>query len=535
MTSSPRLTRRTLLYSTAALSLAACAPQGNGDTKSESPSPGEVPQYIPFSGIKPDLPGTADGVAPGFFNYPQPPLERQGYPLEDGRSFTALMQALPPSTPPDQNQNYRQMMDRLGVGFEVLYGSYTEYRNKFQVTMASGDLPDLVMIIDVPQLPQLLAKNFTDLTDILGGDGIKNYPGLANIPTPTWSISSINGRIWGVAQPRPPAGRVITARGDLMQDFGISDPNVELADGAEFTELLTLLSSKPDRYALGADPVGWLLPIVKTMIGVPNEWKVESGRFIHENETDEIKEALIRAQDLIKVGVMHPNSFMSPAQNRPWFTSGVTSLYAQAFVGWGGDARNFPEWDVGNVRLPMWEGGGPAPVHKSPAGYDSWVAIKKTADESRVEQLLKVIDYIASPFGTQQYLDILYGVPGYSYNLDPSGNPVRIPDAPEIPNLTYAGGNSSAVLYGQGDEQIVRAQHSYLSEIMPSGLENPADGLYSETKVGKAASLAARTTSIQREILQGLRPLSAWDDFVKKWKSEVGDKMAAELEEAANA
>src|SRR5699024_6342476 len=185
----------------------------------------------PFADTNPDKPGTAEGVSPVFYNFPNPPVDREGYPLPEGEPFTALMQALPPDVPPDENKNYQRLYTEFGRKFDIVYGTYVDYREKFQVTMASGDLPAMMMMMTVPQMPKMLDKTFADLSDHLGGDNIKDYPGLANIPTPTWKIPTLNGRIWGIAQPRPPAGIVITSRGDVMAERGIDDPNLKLADG----------------------------------------------------------------------------------------------------------------------------------------------------------------------------------------------------------------------------------------------------------------------------------------------------------------
>ena len=43
----------------------------------------------------------------------------------------------------------------------------------------------------------------------------------------------------------------------------------------------------------------------------------------------------------------------------------------------------------------------------------------------RIKQLLKVINYVAAPFGTKEYLVANYGVQGQDYQLDENGNPTR--------------------------------------------------------------------------------------------------------------
>ncbi|MFW6597787.1 extracellular solute-binding protein [Propionibacteriaceae bacterium Y2011] len=536
---SPGLSRRALLAGAAgvagAIGLAACD-SGGGGTGSGEPGgnaeqAGKVPTFVPYADVTPDLPGTAEGVAPVFYNFPSPPSERPGFPLPGGEPFTALMQSLPPEMPPEQNENYKKFAEDIGTTFEVIPGTYVNYTEKFQVTMAGGDIPDLVQLIAVPEYPKLLETYFTDLTDILGGDGVKDYPGLANIPTPTWKISTINGRIWGIAQPRPPAGVTVNYRGDIFEERGV-DPNVTVANGEEYIELLKSLTNKDkNEFAMGADPVGWLLRTTQTMCGTPNGWKEEGGVFTHEYETEEYEMALTKAAEIIAAGCLHPNSFSDTASNSAWYKSGVSAMYVQSFVGWGGNERSNPEWKSGNLELPKWDGGGMAPIRKSVAGYYAPIGIKKTDDDARVEQLLRIADYIASPFGTSQYLQVNYGNEGYSWEYE-GPNPKKITDSPAIVPLTYNGGNSGAILFGQGVEESVQKQHDYLSRAIPAGKDDASEGLYSETFNSEGAKLTSASKDVMRGVLQGTMGMDAWRGFVKEWQDKVGNKSREEYAEA---
>src|SRR5690606_18643710 len=151
-------------------------------------------------------------------------------------------QGSPPNVAPDKNKNFALMAEQLGTTFETTFGSYTEYLTKFQTTIAGGDLPDIVQVVAVPQLPTLLEKNFTDRTDVLAGDKVNQYPGLANIPGSTWTVATINGRIWGVSRPQPPAGQVINYREDIMAERGVSADELNPADGDEFLALMEKLT-----------------------------------------------------------------------------------------------------------------------------------------------------------------------------------------------------------------------------------------------------------------------------------------------------
>lgn len=524
-----------VLSGAAALSLAGCGPGKNGPEPRTNGDDEKIPppRYQRYESADPDVPGTEDGVIPIFYDYPENPPRLDAFPLPARQPISIMVQGNPPTPPAESNPNFQLVARQTGGDFTAVYAPYTMYREKFTVSTASGEVPDICSIVAVPQLPALLEKHFADLTEVLSGDGILKYPGLANIPTDSWLTPTINGRIYGVAKPLPAVGYVMTSRGDVLADRGISDPNVKLRDGADFVALLKELSNRGrNEFAMGADPVDWLMTIVKQMVGTPNVWRNDNGAFVHEFETEEMKVALSEAGKIIQADCLHPQSFSDPGQNLTWYQAGVTAIYAHAFVGWGDFARSSPEWNIGNIEAPRWEGGGLAPSRMTSPGFGSWMAFRKS-DPDRLHELLSFADYIASPFGTQEYLEVFYGEEGTSYMMK-DNNPIPVPDGPGITALQNMGGNHRAVLYGGGgDPELVDAQRDYMERALPGGVQDASLGLYSETSVTRAATFENTHRDLQRDILQGAKSLADWDEFVATWKAEVGDSMAEEYAAAA--
>ncbi|MGD7707803.1 hypothetical protein [Microlunatus sp. Y2014] len=203
------ISRRTLLagasgLGVAAIGLTACQP---GTEDAEGPAggaPGEqtpglqLPTYTPFGDVEPDLPGDAElGLPAAYFHFPEI-QEMAGIPLPETEPFSYLAQMPLTQTPQPGNPWYDKFVADMGNRFEMIAGGYAEYLQKFSVTMAGGELPDLVMIEPVPQLERLLDEKFHDLTPYLGGDNIQEYPGLASLPTATWRVCVQGGKLRGV-------------------------------------------------------------------------------------------------------------------------------------------------------------------------------------------------------------------------------------------------------------------------------------------------------------------------------------------------
>lgn len=530
--------RRGFLFGTSltaaalAVGLSGCTDQ-TGQPSSREAGSGEMPTRVPFESAKPDLPELDGGVPPAYFTFPADPVKRDGFPYQGASGpITALLQGNAAGTPRDSNPWWKKLEEASGFGFTIASVVSADYQAKLQVTLAGGDIPDLVQMVNVPGLPGVLDKYFADLSPYLSGDAIKEYPGLASIPTETWKIPMVNGKLWGIAQPRPPAGRIASYRGDLFAKYGITEPP-DLRDGQDFLEVCKQVSDpKNSIYAMGADPAGWMMPAMLEMMGAPNVWSEEGGKFTHQYETEVFKAALDQVTQMFKAGYLHPDSASAGAENYTWWQGGRTSIYIQSIAGWSGYAKQFPAWNLDVLTLPKWEGDGPADKHLLEAGYGAYVAIKK-GSEDRIKELLRFADFVASPFGTQEQLLLGYGVEGTHFKLE-NGEPVSLPaaltDGP--PGLGYLGAQGSAVVYTPNSKVIVQKQYDYLKTVLPTGVDNPSRGLYSEASVTSGASASTAINDLQKEIIIGRKPLSDWDAGVQRWLSETGDQQRTDYQEA---
>lgn len=510
---------------------------GNGVGADPNSPAAEPPAHVPFEGLTPDLPGTADGVTAGFYTYPSPPVDRPGFPLPETEPITAMFQGTAPTMAPEANPVFQRLREQTGNQLTATTVLSTEYVSKFQTTIAGGDLPDLMQIEQVAELPGVLDKYFTDLTDLLAGDNITTFPALAAFTADNWAVSTINGRIWGVPQPRPPAGRIMLTRGDLLAEKGI-DRDPKLNDGEDFADMLAELTNPSDNtFAIAGDPANWLLRAVREMCGAPNVWAEENGEFTHEIMAEETIEALNQTAKLVQAGYTHPEAFSKPGENSTWFRAGVTPLLIQGFTAWGNFSRSNPEFNTGHVDLPQWSGGGSSQIYTSLAGYYAFIGIRKQDSPERVNEILSVLDYIASPFGTTQFLDVMYGVEGATYRMD-DGEPSYLEEPSGAELLTgwpYAGAGAQNILYAPGDEELVRRQHDYLSASLPQGRKNASVGRYSATALSKAATWDKRRKDLERSILLGEKPASDWTTFAEDWNNAVGKQMAEEFAASATA
>jgi len=397
--------------------------------------------------------------------------------------------------------------------------------------VAGEALGDVTQIVVVPQLPKLLDKLFTDLTPFLSGDAVAKYPNLANIPPAAWQVCTVAGKIWGIPQARIPAGSVMLTHGGILEKHGI-DLMPELADGEAFLDLCREINDPANNvFAMGQIPQDWTMRVVLEAVGAPNGWSTDGGNWVSAYETPEYEQALEIVTAMYAEKLYHPNSYGDPGASHTWFDAGVTGLLVQNFANWQDKAGRL-DVPVGSLTMPKWDGGGVAAKHLGAPAYGAPVGLRKTDDEARIDELLRFLDYVASPFGTQEFLHINYGVEERQWNLD-DGAIVTIEDAPdERPiGLNYAGSAIWTDVYIPGREDMTEAICTYCSDLIPDGTPDPTLGRYSETAVTKAPAADRKLSDLEGQIIQGRAKLSEWAPAVKEWKSEVGDAIAGEYAE----
>lgn len=521
-----------LLGAVGAGALAGCTDGGDNKRNSTEVNAGvELPKYIPFTKVSPDLASTEQGILAGFLTYPASPVQGSTTKPGSGGSITALAQIDGAPPPPlAKNRYWQELNTRLGVELKLEMAPGANYSQRLATTIAGGDLPDLVQIQrSIPQLPKVMESQFQDLTEFLSGDKIAKYPFLAALPTSSWRPTVVNGGIYGIPFPLGLAGTAMLMRRDLFEAKGLTDPITSaesfLAACGELTE------PNKNRWALCfPDRV---FQFAQEMTGAPNIWQETDGKFRHMYEFEETKEALSFTAKLWKNGYFHPDSLnQSTGTSKQWFGSGTVAMYNDGYSSWRGYMRTYgatnSSFTLGLLPPPPYGGTGTGHKFFSP-GIFTFTAMKK-ADSATIEKLLKILDWIAAPFGTEEYLFRKFGIEGHNYKKEGS-DPLPLPaGANEVLLPTSYLANPAPILYEPGYPDQTRSQHEYQKAIIPNGYFNPSNGLFSETNSDRAAMLEKNVADIRLDIIAGRKPISEWDAAVKNWLSSGGEQIRQEYE-----
>jgi putative aldouronate transport system substrate-binding protein len=157
----------------------------------------------------------------------------------------------------------------------------------------------------------------------------------------------------------------------------------------------------------------------------------------------------------------------------------------------------------------------------------------KKAPKERIEELLRVWNWICGPFGSEERLLWEYGVEGIDYNRDANGNIVQTQRGPADSTFVPLrfGPHSPDVLYNPPTPDYGPAMQKLEQTMVPLGVMDPTLGLYSPTDGAKGAPLNNAFGGVMTDIVAGRRPLTDVDQAIKDWQSNGGDQIRAEYEQ----
>ncbi|MFF1962189.1 hypothetical protein ACFVW5_00960 [Streptomyces sp. NPDC058232] len=514
-------------------SLTAC---GSGATVSKGGAKAsaklKLPTYVAAQTAPADLAGNAAGLDATYLRYPKKLTKSVAKAPGDGSRITALTETFTTPAPAQgKNAYWQELNKRLGSQFDmtIVVEEGAGYPGKFNAIIASGDIPDLVWFPPnqgLQHVPELLDAKFHDLTPHLSGDAVKKYPNLANLPTTAWKTAVINGKIRGVAVAYGSMGQVYVVNQDFWKPVG----------GAEFTSAedflakgKELLDAKRNKYVLEPAYVNHVGQFAQ-WFGAPASWRLEDGKLTHLYETEEYLEAVAFAVKVRKAGLFWPDPNLSTTMEK--VAQGSLGAYVQSFPSFLTDVKTY-DFPFG-VIVPFAGKAGVTPAYTLGYGSVGYTAISKKADTKRVEMLLRVLDYLAAPFGTEERLFLDNGIEGTHYTrtsngdikLTAKGNAEAVTTAMPLAFLA----NTPEYIYLPGKSELASKIHGWQEELLKLGKANPTSGHFSDTSTKKSASIGTAVSDTVLDVVAGRKPISAFQDQVKKWRSGGGDQMRAEYE-----
>ncbi|MER5434790.1 extracellular solute-binding protein [Streptomyces sp. NPDC002588] len=547
----PSMSRRTLLRSMAAGGAAISTPalltacstgSGDSDVSNAGKKLAPWPAYKPATGPKPDLAPTGAGVQAGFTSYPADLVKSVSRTPGDGSTVKVMTVSFgTPPKPASANRFWAAVEKALGVKIEYTIVSQADYQKKMATVMAADPdaLPDVINLYSgfvLPREAEFVQRRAEDLTPYLSGDTVADYPNLANIPTHAWrDMGRIGGRLYGIPLERPLPGSTLWLNQDTFTDAGMKEGWTS-QDFAAVAKRAT----GGKRYALGAATGSLFCNAVHSAAhNAPQEWAVsKDGVFLPGWADERFKASIAFQSGLRKAGSYLPDATsISQIDLVTLYYNGTVGSMQDGFGAYLPKYRETQGKMTPAAALPYSVDGKPGGIVAARRSF-GYTVLKK-AKKERIELLLRLLDYLAAPFGSQEWELVHYGVEGthFTRGADGSPQPTKLGEVENNTNLPLKYlAEGPQVLFVPGMPDAVRALHAWQQKVVPYAVRNASYGLQSATKNAQGTTLKALIEDAVTGIVAGRLPLSEWDTTVKKWRSRGGDRMAEELakDHAAN-
>jgi putative aldouronate transport system substrate-binding protein len=559
------VTRRRLIKASAGTALAgvaglelllqACAPGAApttaGTASGASARASGLPSYFPAkTPARPDFHSEDPRIEDGFNTYPSAPFKswNKPPPSAGGTVNVYMLNYAAPATPRDQNPAWQAVEQQLNATVVMNIVPMADYKVKLATTLAGNDLPDIIHLSPgysaAASLPEFFKAKCADLTPYLGGDAVKDYPNLAAIPTYAWknSISAIDGKLYLIPLQRylPAAqqqGGFLFKNSDLWDS--VIGAGVEPKDADDLKKMMQQFVQPGVRWAFGnSASLRFGLAIFTRLFGAPNTWALESnGTLTRDYETEAFKAGLGYLRDLWAAGLVWPDG-ATLTDSRSNFVAQKFALSLEAYgIGyadfWRRGLQQNPPVHFALMKPFAAQAGQKAQAYLS-GGYIAMNVLKQAPAE-RIKELLRIMDWLAAPFGSQEDLLLSYGVKEIDYTLDASSNPV--PTARGPMDAAYSAWKyvcqHPQVNYQADLPGYAQACWDAEQQIFPIGVEDPTNGFYSPTQFGSPAFTAEqRFTDGINGIIVGHEPLSSFGQLVKDWQTGAGNQIRKEYLDA---
>lgn len=540
------MSRRTILGLAAAATggaLTGCSGAGD-DTGFGARTTLNLPAHVDPPQVPGLITSKLDGVPAGLTKMPETlPKATSGLPGSGAEFTTFQVNWGSPPQPYSKNKYWQEFNKRLGVDYKPTLVPADAYDTKLATMLSGGKVADMTFLHTDSANAQQAIKDgaFAELSEVLGADKIKKYPNLAHVPQYQWQASAVNNGIYGVPCDLAYVNAIHVYRRDWAQKIGFDAPP---KDADEFYELMTQMSKLgKGHYGFGGYG-GGVIAYLNAMFRVPNNWREDGGTLTNALETDEFEQSLVYARKLWKGGAFHPDALSlaeQGAKDRALFDAGVTGWQVASADNWflagALDAvRVKNQGAEPEMLMPIGHDGGDFGFPASP-GFYAVIAIAASAaeDSDRLSEILRIMNYLRAPIPSQEGFFLRYGLEGVHFEYGKNGVPVSVdsPAANDRDAMFYTGLVPGVLYYP--DPADVRDSISYTEAITRKIIKDPAVGLFAESAGELSGKLDDLRTDYVNGIVSGRRPMTDLKTLRQDWRSQGGDKLRTELQDALGA
>lgn len=460
-----------------------------------------------------------------------------------------IMTILLSANPPSNDNAIKQAIEKAtNSKMNIQWVSANSYPDKLNVTLASGDIPELIYIPDpfTSVFRGMVQQGaFWDLTDY-----IKDYPNLTSkISKTAWDLTKMDdGKNYSIPRPRPTEGDTFFIfRKDWLDNLGMKVPTTtdELYQVYKaFTENDPDKNGKKDTIGLavnatnGGDKVSDTLgQIENTFAGSNGDWKWLNDQMVFKSFLPEERKALEFVIKLYQEKLI-PEDFASlkPSQVKDVVKAGkaggLVDKTGTVVSDYLNDLKKIDTKVKETDFYPATNVNGYNP--KGP-GFSGVLAIPKTVKEDKMKRILKLVD---TWMNDDVFAIQTYGIEGVDHTVKDG---VKVVDSkkladdggPDFNQIVYVADPYASTVKNFFQKETQELYKQVQDERAKTSQADISIGLYSPTAMQYLPELQKKVLDMKIKVILGKESITGWDDFVNKMKADPNVvKMSQELTEA---
>ncbi|MDQ1914809.1 extracellular solute-binding protein [Paenibacillus sp. GD4] len=438
------------------------------------------------------------------------------------------------------NFMWKEIEKRTNTKLNVTWVSPNNIIEKTNVTLASGDIPDLLYMEDLNQAQFRSAVSqgaFWDLTPFL-----KDYANFKNVPAYAWENTKINGKNYVIPRPYPIVGGGLfpLIRKDWLDKLNLKMP--ETVD--DFKSVLkAFVGNDPDGngqkdttgYAATLGSLSFFYNLYNDTNG---DWKLKDGKLVPIMTEEASREALLYIKGLYEDGLISPDfSVLKLSNINEALNSGKAGAAGYSMNnGWRfTEELRKTKPDAAIVPLSYLKGPKGNKFTIATAGYYGAFGIPKKVPEEKVRKILAFMDYGYSPEGNNL---ANYGIKDVHYTEADGQKKTTERFNQDLLNGNFQGvwiqNNIDLVTVSPGiPKEFYELNKKIYAEREQAAPKDPSIGLFSEAQTKLMPDLKKKVDDMRVKVILGQEKIEAYDAFITALKNDANlVKITKEMNDA---
>ncbi|MBD2843818.1 extracellular solute-binding protein [Paenibacillus sp. IB182496] len=461
-----------------------------------------------------------------------------GEAQEEALKLSFMIPAFQTELPDKDSPVLQALQEATNTEITMQYVPNSSYPDKMNITLASGQLPTL-MVVDRNAASFINAARSGAFWEL--GPYLDDYPNLSQANPIVLNNSSIDGKTYGIYRGRILGRMGVTLNRQWMENLGLEAP--QTLD--EFYNVLKAFkeddpdgNGKDDTYGIVVSKYAGPWDIMQVWFGAPNKWgEAEDGTLAPAHTTPEYLEALQFFRTLYVEGLVNEDfAVMDPAV----WTDPMVNQEAGVFVDVADAARRMdnsmqdkaprdtPYVDV--FQAPV----GPKGHRDMPtSGYANVIAVSKSAVKTE-DELKRVLTFLDRLNDEDMQMLLGYGIEGRHYEMvDGYIHPLTTPEDVALSSelnslnqmLMFIGPTTPTLESTEINDKVEEVQAA--NEAIVVG--NPAEPLISDIYAQKGQQLDNIIADARIKYIVGQIDEQGLEEAFDLWMSSGGADYIAEI------